>query len=365
MVNERSTPKRVTRDDVAKRAKTSTAVVSYVVNGGPRSVAQHTRDRVNAAIKELGYRPNGLARALRANRTLVLGLLVPDATNPFFAQFAKAVEDVAFSQGFTLLFGNASDDPVREAFYLKSFSEQQIDGLLLMSVGGGTKSFEELDRLHSRLVVVDRLLPDREATTLIVDNEGGGFLATNHLIGHGHRIIGCITGSSDLTPSADRHRGWTRALLEAGIEPEPSLFIRSDLDQLGGYEATRALLEHENRPTAIFVSTDIQAIGALRAVADAGLSVPEDVAIVSFDGIVESSYTVPGLTTVAQPIEELGRTSMARLIELVRNPDASTTHEVLPVKLIVRGSCGCQEDALVDATPDTVAGNATSVEAGS
>src|SRR6202044_3002568 len=112
--------------------------------------------------------------------------LVPDATNSFFAQFAKAVEDVAFSQGFTLLFGNASDDPEREAFYLKSFSEQQIDGLLLMSVGGGTKSFEELDRLHSRLVVVDRLLPDREATTLIVDNEGGGFLATSHLIEHGH-----------------------------------------------------------------------------------------------------------------------------------------------------------------------------------
>jgi LacI family transcriptional regulator len=360
MANERTTSKRVTRNDVARRAKTSTAVVSYVVNGGPRSVAPHTRDRVNAAIKELGYRPNGLARALRANRTLVLGLLVPDATNPFFAQFAKAVEDVAFSQGFTLLFGNASDDPEREAFYLKSFSEQQIDGLLLMSVGGGTKSFEELDRLHSRLVVVDRLLPDREATTLIVDNEGGGFLATSHLIEHGHRVIGCISGSSDLTPSADRHRGWARGLLEAELESHPSLFVRSDLDQLGGYEATRTLLNNEIRPTAIFVSTDIQAIGALRALADAGLSVPADVAIVSFDGIVESSYTVPGLTTVAQPIEELGRMAMARLIELVRNPEATTTHEVLPVKLIVRGSCGCRDDSLTDATHGHVAASSAS-----
>lgn len=360
MANERTTSKRVTRNDVAKRAKTSTAVVSYVVNGGPRSVSQHTQERVNAAIKELGYRPNGLARALRANRTLVLGLLVPDATNPFFAQFSKAVEDVAFSQGFTLLFGNASDDPEREAFYLRSFGEQQIDGLLLMSVGGGTKSLGELDRLHSRLVVVDRLLPNLEATTLIVDNEGGGFLGTNHLIEHGHRVIGCVSGPSDLTPSADRHRGWARALLEAGLKPLPTLIVRSDLHQRGGYEATRALLQNDNRPTAIFVSTDIQALGSLRAIADAGLSVPEDVAIVSFDGIVDSSYTVPGLTTVAQPIAELGRTAMAKLIELVRNPDAGTTNEVLPVKLIVRGSCGCRDEFLIDPTQrDDAAGSAT------
>lgn len=350
MTDKRTTSKRVTRNDVARRAKTSTAVVSYVVNGGPRSVSPQTQDRVNAAINELGYRPNGLARALRGNRTLVLGLLVPDATNPFFAQFSKAVEDVAFSQGFTLLFGNASDDPEREAFYLRSFGEQQIDGLLLMSVGGGTKSLGELNRLHSRLVVVDRLLPNLEATTLIVDNEGGGFLGTNHLIEHGHRVIGCVSGPSDLTPSADRHRGWARALTEAGLEPLPTLNVRSDLHQQGGYEATRALLRQENRPTAIFVSTDIQALGSLRAVVDEGLSVPEDVAIVSFDGILDSSYTVPGLTTVAQPIEELGRAAMAKLIELVRNPDAGTTSEVLPVKLIVRGSCGCQDEFLVDAT---------------
>lgn len=350
MANERPTVKRVTRDDVATLAKTSTAVVSYVVNGGPRSVAPRTKDRVDAAIKKLGYRPNGLARALRANRTLVLGLLVPDATNPFFAQFAKAVEDVAFSQGFTLLFGNASDDPERELFYLKSFSEQQIDGLLLMGVGGDTRIPEEFERLESRLVVVDRLLPDLKVTTLIVDNEGGGFLATNHLLSHGHRVIACISGSSDVTPSADRHRGWARSMLEAGLEPLPSLFVRGELDQRGGYAAARRLLQSENRPTAIFVATDIQAMGALRAVADAGLSVPEDVAIVSFDGIVESSYTVPGLTTVAQPIEELGRTAMAKLIELVRNPDFETTNEVLPVRLIVRGSCGCRDDSLVDVT---------------
>jgi LacI family transcriptional regulator len=348
VANKRPTLKRVTRDDVAKRAKTSTAVVSYVVNGGPRSVAQHTQDRVNAAIAELGYRPNGLARALRANRTLVLGLLVPDATNPFFAQFAKAVEDVAFSQGFTLLFGNASDDPERESFYLKSFSEQQIDGLLLMSVGGGTKSSDELDRLHCQLVVVDRLLANLETTTLVVDNEEGGFLGTRHLIEHGHRVIGCVSGPTDLTPSADRHRGWARALREAGLDPLPSLIVRSDLHQRGGYEATRTLLQSEKPPSAIFVSTDIQAIGSLRAIADAKLSVPGDVAIVSFDGIVESTYTVPGLTTIAQPIEEMGRTAMAKLIECVRNPDAVTTNEVLPVQLVVRGSCGCRDDSLVE-----------------
>jgi LacI family transcriptional regulator len=139
----------------------------------------------------------------------------------------------------------------------------------------------------------------------------------------------------------------------AGLESPPTLNVRGDLHQSGGYEATRTLLQSEPRPTAIFVSTDIQALGALRAVVDAGLSVPNDVAIVSFDGIVESAYTVPGLTTVAQPIEELGRTAMAKLIELVRNPETVTTNEVLPVTLIVRGSCGCAEGALHRTVDDT------------
>lgn len=351
MVGERRAPKRSTRKDVALRARTSTAVVSYVINGGPRPVAPATRDRVHAAIAELDYRPNGIARTLRARRSLVLGLVVPDASNPFFAQLARVVEDVAFSEGFKLLVGSASDNPARESSYLRAFGEQRIDGLLLMSVGGSSESVAEIKRLDSRVVVVDRLLPGVDAATLVADHKTGGYLATKHLLDHGHRSIACIIGPNDIAPSSDRRRGWARALREAKVRREPSWCVRRGFHQQGGYEAALELLKRETRPTAIFASTDVQAIGALRAAADLGLRVPQDVAVVSFDGIIGSRFTVPSLTTVAQPIEGLARRSMELLIKLVRDPSAETTHQVLPVELIIRESCGCATRSVAGGSP--------------
>jgi LacI family transcriptional regulator len=333
----------VTRDEVARRAGTSSAVVSYVLNNGPRPVSPATRARVLAAIEELGYRPNAVARSLRARRTWTLGLVVPDNSNPFFAEFARAIEDVAFEHGYTLLLGNAMQDDTREASYIRTFLDRQVDGLLLISVGQGAVTMQALGGSQTPLVIVDRLLPGVRAATITVDNQAGGYLATRHLLEHGHTRIGCLSGPSDLTPSAERHRGWARALSEAGLRRPATLQARSDFSRHGGYLAARELLRRRQPPTALFALTDQQGIGALRAAAELGVRVPDELAIVSFDGIPESGFTIPGLSTMQQPIEAMARRAVDRLLQLLAQPDGQPTHDVFPVELLRRGSCGCAD----------------------
>ncbi|MCZ4491976.1 MAG: LacI family regulatory protein [Conexibacter sp.] len=339
MSGPRSKP---TRNDVARLAGTSPAVVSYVVNDGPRPVAPDTRKRVQDAIDQLGYRPNGIARSLRGNRSNVIGLLVPDNSNPFFAALARAIEVAAYDEGYTVLLGNAVGDDARELRYARTMVEHRIDGLVLSSTGHSAEVVRELTDARVPLVLVDRHIPGIGAAVLAVDNEGGGFMATRHLIGHGHTRIACVAGPGDLTPSADRHRGWSRALRESGLLEDDALFVRSRFDRVGGYHAAQELLRRGGeRPTAIFACTDQQAIGVLRALAEADLSVPGDVAVVGFDGIPEGAYMNPPLATVRQPIRALGARAVELLLQDMRGTAAAIEAEVMPVELTPNASCGC------------------------
>lgn len=338
-----TTPRpKATRNDVARLAGTSPAVVSYVVNDGPRPVAAETRARVEAAIEQLGYRPNALARSLRGNRTNVIGLLVPDNSNPFFAELARAIEDHAHAAGYAVLLANAIGDDARELRYARTMVEQRVEGLVLSSAGHSSEVVRELTDAHVPLVMVDRQVPGIAAHVLSVDNEGGGRAATRHLIEHGHERIACIAGPGDLAPAADRHRGWSRALTEAGLRDADELLVRSEFNRAGGYAAAKELLSRPQRPTALFACTDQQAIGALRAIAEAGLSVPGDVAVVGFDGIAEGTYTNPPLATVRQPIRQLGERAVELLLENLRGGAPLREHdEVMPVVLAPNESCGC------------------------
>lgn len=336
----------VTRDDVANLAGTSSAVVSYVVNGGPRRVSAATRSKVLQAIEDLGYRPNGLARALRTQKTFTIGLIVPDNTNPFFAQLARAVEEAAFARGYVLLLGNSSQDDTRQAAYVRTFLERQVDGLILIAdsdIGRPALAGQTSDALQGAgtpLVLLDRHPADLWAPSVTVDNEGGGYMATRHLIEHGHRAIACLAGPTDLHPAQERTRGWRRALREAGIEPRAGSLVRSRFRRDEGYQAAKKLFGALSSPAALFAQSDEQAIGVLRWAHDAGVKVPEDLAVISFDGIDESAYTNPPLSTVAQPIEELGR----RTVDLVigAGSQATGTTENLSVQLMLRRTCGCE-----------------------
>lgn len=342
MKEENPGRKPVTRAAVAKVAGVSTAVVSYVLNDGPRPVAPTTRERVLRAIEELGYRPNAIARALKLRRTHTIALVVPDNSNPFFAELAKAIEDIAYSRGYAILLGNSSNDHDRERAQIRTLTGRQVDGLLLISASG-RPDLSDIQASNTPVVLLDRVTNAQGLPSVVVDNPEGACLGVQHLIQHGHRRIACISGPSDLPAALDREDGWRRALRGHGQRVTARLVERAAFSRDGGYFAAQRLLSRVPRPTAIFASSDLQGIGALRACHEASLRVPEDVALLAFDGTQESEYTTPPMSVVRQPIEQIAAAAVDMLLRRDREP--ADRQVVLRPHLLLRRSCGCPLDA--------------------
>jgi LacI family transcriptional regulator len=297
---------------------------------------------VLAAIEQLGYRPNGIARSLRMNRTMTLGLVVPDTSNPFFAQLSRAIEEAAFAENYTLLIGNAAEDDDRQTTYVRTFLARQVDGLFLVPAHGPASCVPELVRAGVPWVTLDRQIPGAGAPAVLADNRGGARTATEHLLAHGRRNIACIAGPEDVVPANDRVAGWRDALAEAGVRPSAMSVWHGAFGRRAGYLGARELLA-DGRFDAVFVASDQQAIGVLRALQEMGIRCPDDVAIASFDGIAAVAYSTPALTTMAQPFAALGHTAITRLLERMEDADADPQLSVLPVTLVARGSCGCPD----------------------
>lgn len=344
----------VTRHDVAVEAGTSDAVVSYVLNNGPRGVAPATRARVEAAMAKLDYRPNSLARSLASRKTLTLGFVLPDISNPYFSEVARDLENAAYDAGYTMLFGNAMDDPAREVDYLRALIDRQVDGLVVIPVGSADGWVADVLSAQVPTVVLDRATSAPGLSSVTVDNEAGAHAATAHLIGHGHTRIGLVAGPDSLEPSAGRSRGWARALTEAGQDESLSARAAVGFGRMQAYVAALDLLRSEPRPTAVFVASDEQAAGVYRAAAELGLRIPDDLAIASFDGIEPSGFTVPSLTTVQQPIGDAAAVAIRLLLERIADPSLSPSQVVLETSLTIRRSCGCHETpAAGDPEPGT------------
>jgi LacI family transcriptional regulator len=321
------------------------------MNGGPRSVSDATRLRVLKAVEELGYRPNAVARALRSASSRVLGLIVPDITNPFFAELALAIERRAFQRGYSLFLGNAMHEDEQQAGYLRAFSDHQVRGVLIIGATAGPRGMfppatkAALAAQNMALVFLDRVPRGTNGVMLRVDNTRGAYEATRHLaVDHGHRSIACISGPESASSARDRDRGWSRALTEAGIDPKKQLRGRAEFDRYSAFEVARGMFGARKRPTAIFVHSDEQAIGVLHAASTDEVRIPHDLAVVSFDGIRESALTHPPLTTVQQPLELAAERALDLLIEGIDKGQVSAKTETLPVTLIVRESCGCGEE---------------------
>ncbi|TDE15106.1 LacI family DNA-binding transcriptional regulator [Jiangella asiatica] len=334
----------VTRRDVARLAGTSPAVVSYVLNDGPRGVAPATRERVLHAVDQLGYRPNRIASSLRTNRTMTLGLVVPDNTNPYFAELARAIEDVAFAEGYTLLLGNATDRAERENAYIQAFLDRRVDGILLIPSHDSVAAAAELARTGTPWVLMDRLLDlDGVPAVVLSDNRQGGRLATEHLIGHGRRRIACISGPRDVRNTSERVMGWRDALAATPLDPDAAPLREVPFDRFAGYRAARDILTRHDEIDAIFVASDEQALGVMRALGELGRTCPRDIALVSFDGVAASLLTTPTLSTIRQPVAALARHAVARILTQREEEPAPVETIVLPVELVARGSCGCPD----------------------
>jgi LacI family transcriptional regulator len=334
---------KVTRDDVARLAGTSTAVVSYVINNGPRPVAPATRERVLAAIKELGYRPDRVAQAMASRRTDLIGLIVPDARQPFFGEMAHAVEWAAAERGKMVLVGNSDYVGEREVHYLRAFLGMRVSGLILVSHALNDLAAAEIEAWDARVVLLHERPEAIDDVAVVTDDLGGAQLAVRHLIEHGNEYVACMGGTAETPavgdPVSDHVEGWRRAMTEAGIPTEGRLFEAP----YNRYDAYRIALDGPQRPPAIFCSTDDQAIGVLRAARELRIDVPGELAVAGFDDIKEAALTDPPLTTIASD-----RSAMARAaVDLVLDDGlrvAGSRRErlkVFPSRLVVRRSCGC------------------------
>ncbi|MBT2334340.1 LacI family DNA-binding transcriptional regulator [Variovorax paradoxus] len=326
--------------DVALRAGVSVTTVSHVVND-TRHVSAKGRERVEEAIRELGYVPNAMARSLKSNTTSTLGMLIPNSSNPYFAEIVRIVEDRCFGAGYTLVLCNTDDEPRRQSVYLQVLAERRIDGLIVVSTGAGDDDslVTQLHGLRIPTVLVDREIADPACDLVETAHMQGGLLAVRHLLSLGHKRIACIGGPVGVMPSEQRIEGWRMALAEAGATPNAdALLWRGGFTSQGGYEAMHAILRTEHAPSAVFVCNDLMAIGALRAAHESGVHVPDELSIVGFDDIELSAYTSPPLTTVAQPKERIGALAVDMLLERVGGKRRDARKVVLQPELRVRAS---------------------------
>ena len=326
----------VTRADVARYAGVSTAVVSYVVNGGPRPVAEHTAARVREAIELLNYRPNVHAQALRRGSTHVIGLVLSDPSNPFFTEVAAAIGTEAFRYDRALMIATSRATADIEIRLIDDLVRRQVDGLIVASVFGRPDLTVGRANQSTRTVWIDAPGVIPGYASVGSDGHQGAVTAVEHLVSvHDHRLVGLITGGMASASADPREQGWRHGLTAAGLEHGP--VARVDWSREGGYEGGNRLLSMSNPPTAIFASSDLQAVGLLRAAHERGARVPEDLAVIAFDGTKESEFSWPPLTVIAQPIQEMARAA----VRLVLEEERRETYERFVGQLVIRKSCGC------------------------
>jgi LacI family transcriptional regulator len=324
--------------DIARRAEVSTATVSHVINE-TRFVSPALRERVLTAVAELDYRPNAVARSLRQKKTRTIGLIVPDNSNPFFAEVAKGVEDGGYEAGVSVILCNSDGSFDRELRYLQTLRDKQVDGVIFIATTPGTDHLAIVVEQAIPVVVFYRQVPRLDVDTLVVDNLGGGYVATRHLIELGHERIACVAPASVDSPSALRVAGFRRALEEAGLAVAEHLIYRGDNRFAGGRDGAEHLLAAGKPFTAVFAGNDVMAVGTMRTLRQRGLRVPDNVSVVGFDGIALGDFVTPSLTTVDQPRYGAGRTALRLLLERIDDGYAGPRRDItLETRLVVRES---------------------------
>lgn len=323
--------------EVAARAGVSTTTVSYALNH-PDRVTEELRARVEEAVRDLDYRPNGTARALRTRRSQVVALIVPDMANHFYARLARGVHDVVKPHGFHVTVGSTDADEADERYFLREVAAQRVAGVIVVPFRLSSGAVRRACGQDLQVVAVAPVEGDASVPTLSFDDEGGAEQAVAHLLGRGRRRIAFVGGLTDTPPSRRRYAGYRRAHERAGMPIDPRLQLYADFQREGGEQATMRLLDGGIAFDAIFAANDLMAIGAMRALQRRQIRIPRDVAVVGLDDIDEAEIVEPALTTVRQPAYEAGRCAAEMLIARIDGRPETAAHIVLPTTLIVRES---------------------------
>lgn len=332
---------RVTMFDVAREAGVSVMTVSRVINN-KGEISAETRQHVQAVISKLGYRPSGIARSLATQETRTIGLVLPDVTNPFFADITRGAERLAYSEGYHVFLCNADEDPSRELAVIHSLEEKRVDGLILCSSRLSEESLLHLLARQRAVVLINRSLREFDKVhsfnSIINDDTYSGYLATRHLIMSGHKEVGFLAGPPTSFSGAGKLKGYQNALEEAGIEPI-SGWVRHCLPSVdGGYDAALHLLLQQPQLNALYCFNDLVAVGAMKACGELNRRIPEQIAIVGHDDIPLAALVSPALTTCRVSRHELGARAIGALLECLRGCPSGCQQIILQPELIIRQS---------------------------
>lgn len=323
--------------DVARLAAVSPATVSRVLNGGS-GVNVQMAERVRASVEMLGYRPNVVARNLRRKVAAVWALIISDIENPHFTALVRGVEDVARSNGYSVVLCNSDEELAKERDYVEVALAERMAGVVISPWSDRDSAIGPLLDAGVPVVTIDRRLTASPVNAVVVSNRRGAQEATRHLLEGGYARVACITGPTRTTTAAQRLAGYRSALREAGCQPDPELLRVADYKELGGANAVRSLLDMSDPPDALFVANSLMTMGALGFLAEAGIRIPEEMGIVCFDDLPWARFVSPRLTAVAQPTYDLGRTAAEMLVQRAGDPAAPVRTVTLPTQLVVRES---------------------------
>ena len=328
---------RVTIADVAREAGVSQQTVSRVIND-KGEISHATRDHVTEVIQRLGYRPSSIARGLATRKTMTLGLVVPDIANPFFAEIVRGADQAAHEAGYSLLLGNAFEEPRREADVLYTLEEKRVDGIVLCSSRLSEDKLDEFCAQQPAVVLVNRSSQQPNVGTVRVDDAAGAHMAVRHLAASGRRAIGFLAGPPNSRSGQERARGYAAALTEAGLAHDPDLCVPCTPILEGGRQAALDLFTARSDVDALFCYNDLVAAGALQACARLGKRVPDDVAVIGCDDIPLAEMVTPPLTTLHVSQQEIGSAAIKLLLNTINGCANNCREIVLPPQLVIRAS---------------------------
>jgi len=325
--------------EVARLAKVSTATVSRTINGSNK-VTPETAERVRRAIETLKFYPNTNARALGSGRSSLYGLIISDITNPFFPELVKSFEDIAVQYGQEVLIANTNYDANRMELCVTRMLQRKVDGVAIMTSEMDEHLIGELNSRHIPLVFLDTGTPQKLISNIVIDYAAGIDASVEHITTLGHTAIAFITGPMTLTSARMRRKAFTQGLKRKGIKLERHFVEEGNHRIDGGHEAMARLLDRNPRPTAVLASNDMTAIGALGAIHERGLRVPEDISVIGFDDIEISAFTQPALTTVRLSRPEIAKLAFRALYDTYKSPTAKGQELTIKPSFIVRNSTG-------------------------
>lgn len=327
--------------DLARLLGLSTTTISRVLNGKSEKyrISKLTAQKVMQAAKEYSYSPSKIARGLKMDKTDTIGLIIPDISNPFFADIAYSIEKEARSKGLSLILCDSVDDLKVEKELISLLRSHKVDGIIIAPVG---TRYEHIISVHNSgvpMVVIDRCFPDINLPSITSDNYQGGFDATNYLISLGHKKIACIQGVPESFPNKERVRGYSEACEKNNLPIDGDMVVGDSFIMENGYRQTRIIFSMENPPTAIFAFSNLISLGVIKAVNEMGLRIPQDVSLISFDEQPYSAYLGTPMTTVNQKKSEIGQLAMDVLLKYILNKDyKQLVYMKLKTELIIRDS---------------------------